>query len=198
MNRKGQATRHASAPLPAWVWLLAGFALGVGISIVLFFRNLPEGDAQSVPKPSDATPASEIAPAATAPNSTPAAETAKEPKYSFYEVLPERGQGDPAAANTDTAPAAVTAAAEAAAPKPANIRYFLQVGSYPDSDKADNVKAQLALLGTQSNIAQVNVNGAVWYRVTTGPYANTDAQNAARASLEQNGFKAIALSETRQ
>ncbi len=193
-TKRGQATRHTSAPMPPWVWLLAGFALGVGLSVVLIFKDWSKERAQSNgAKPAPAASIAEMArnegaEASSEPaNPPPAAST--EPKFSFYEVLPDRKVQTPMPEDQPQVTPAVK--------PPANTRYFLQVGSYPDESKADATKAQLALLGVQAQIVQVTVNGTVWHRVTTGPYSTSEEQASAKQQLVSNNIEAIGLQETR-
>jgi len=180
--------------MPPWVWLLAGFALGVGLSVVLIFKDWSKERAQSTgAKPAPAASIAEMArnegaEASSEPaNAAPAAST--EPKFSFYEVLPDRKVQTPMPEDRPIAAPATAA--------PANTRYFLQVGSYPDATKADSTKAQLALLGVQSRIVPVNVNGKIWHRVTTGPYSTPELQASAKLQLVQNNYQAIGLQESK-
>jgi cell division protein FtsN len=190
-NKRGQATRNPSNPMPPWVWLLAGFALGVGLSVVLIFRDWSKERAQaSVPKPAPAASIADMARGEgdAAPDPALAAPDSEEPKYSFYEVLPDRKVQTPVPENQ----LPVDSSSQAA---PANVRYFLQVGSYPDHAKADASKAQLALIGVQAKIVEVNVNGTIWHRVTTGPYASMEQQAQAKQLLMQNNIEAIGMQE---
>ena len=183
MTRKGQAVRHSAPPLPAWVWLLAGFALGVGLSAVLIFRDWSKEKVQQVPKPAPSASIAEMA------SSEPAAE--RKPRYDFYNVLPEMEVVIPDAELKESS--------KRREPKePENLRYFLQVGSFPAPSEADGLKARLALMGVQTQVSKVEVNGTTWHRVRSGPYATTKALEAAKQSLVQNNVEAIALREAKK
>ncbi len=50
-----------------------------------------------------------------------------------------------------------------------NSSYILQVGSFKNHNEADSLKAQLALMGVETNIETVTVNSNKWHRVRIGP-----------------------------
>lgn len=68
--------------------------------------------------------------------------------------------------------------------------YVLQVGSFKDFSSADEVKAQLALLGVFADIQRVMLNEQdVRHRVRLGPYTSVDEMRDARRRLEDNGIE---------
>ena len=74
--------------------------------------------------------------------------------------------------------------------------YVLQVGSFRDFNSADQVKAQLALLGIFADIQRVVLNEQdVRHRVRLGPYASVDEMRDVRRRLQDNQieFMLIAL-----
>lgn len=120
------------------------------------------------------TPASAPRPAAPA---TP--ETA--PSFDFYKVLP----GD--------APSELPPSAAPAAPA---TRYFLQAGAFHNADDADNLKAQLAMLGVEAVIQTGEVAGkGVFHRVRVGPFNAMDEVNRTRSLLTQNDIPATLVKE---
>ena len=62
--------------------------------------------------------------------------------------------------------------------------YFVQVGSFSQEDGAQKVAAQLDI---DSNIYYVNVNGANYYRVRVGPFANEKEAEAALSKVHNSG-----------
>jgi cell division protein FtsN len=204
--RKGrQATRGGgSKSWPAWVWVGIGLLLGVGLMLLVLFKDwAPLLRKKNLPQPN---------PAATAPQaSEPAVADAskKEPpkkSYDFYKVLeanevviPDAELTEKARAEQQAKSAANATAAPTAGVAPATAsggRYILQAGSYPDAKGADEIKAKLALLGFQANVQPVTVNGKQWHRVRLGPYASASDLESAKRSLGENGINAIALKET--
>lgn len=74
--------------------------------------------------------------------------------------------------------------------------YVLQVGSFRDFNSADQVKAQLALLGIFADIQRVVLNEQdVRHRVRLGPYTSVDEMRDVRRRLQDNQieFMLIAL-----
>lgn len=112
----------------------------------------------------------------------PAAAPDAAPSYDFYKVLP----GD--AANE------LPAAPAPAAPAP---RYYLQAGAFQNPADADNLKAQLALLGVEAAIQTSDVpDKGVFHRVRVGPFRTPDEVNRIRALLTQNAIPATLIKET--
>ena len=198
--KKGrQATRGGNgAQKPAWLWVLVGMLLGIGLMLLVLARDwAPLLRRQNLPQPN---------PEATAPRESepPVAEAKPKKNYDFYQVLPEAEVVIPDAELSAKAKAEQQARANAAAapatpsatPAPAAGRYILQTGSYPDPKAADEAKAKLALAGFVAQIQPVTINGKTWHRVRVGPYASASALEAAKHSLADNGIRAIALKET--
>jgi cell division protein FtsN len=195
-KRKGsQAVRAGSPPLPAWVWLVAGFALGVLVSAIWIFRDWrsdplgggarPNPDAQAQPV-SDAGIAAAGQGDSGASTSAPAEPT--RPKFDFYTVLKEREVVIP-----DEELRAQSQAPEVK--EEPNTRYWLQVGSFPKPEDADSLKARLALMGVKVQIAPVTINGTTWHRVRTGPYANAKDLEEAKRALQADNVEAFAYKD---
>ncbi|MEO7323322.1 MAG: SPOR domain-containing protein [Dokdonella sp.] len=196
-----QATRGGNgAQRPAWLWVLIGLLLGVGLMMLVLVKDwMPLLRKKDLPQPN---------PQATAPRETetPVAE-AKPPKknYDFYQVLPEAEVVIPDAELSAKAKAEQQARANPAA-QPSNSttattpiasgRYVLQTGSYPEPKAADEAKAKLALAGFVAQVQPVTINGKTWHRVRVGPYASASELEAAKRSLTESGISAIALKET--
>lgn len=203
-----QATRGGNgAQKPAWLWVLVGMLLGIGLMLVVLGKDwAPLLRKKNLPQPN---------PEATAPRESepPVAEAKPPPKknYDFYQVLPEaevvipdaelsakakaEKQAQQARANP-AAPAATPGSAPAGGQAPAaGARYVLQTSSYPDPKAADEAKAKLALSGFSAQVQPVTINGKTWHRVRLGPYASASELEAAKKSLAENGINAIALKE---
>lgn len=101
----------------------------------------------------------------------------------FYKVLP---------ADTPAAPPEPVVQ-----PKPKPARYFLQAGAFQDADDADNLKAQLALLGIEAQIQTTVIpDKGVMHRVRIGPFKEMDQVNSTRATLVQNNIDATLVKES--
>ena len=72
--------------------------------------------------------------------------------------------------------------------------YILQVGSFQQYEAADEVKAQLALLGINADIQRVVINGRdVLHRVRVGPYKDLEKLQLARERLLENNLEFMLL-----
>jgi cell division protein FtsN len=198
MARKSgrQATRGGGSQKPAWVWMLLGILVGMGLMLLVLGKDWgPLLRRSNLPQPN---------PQATAPREgePPVAEAKPKKNYDFYQVLPEAEVVIPDAELSAKARAEQQAATTPAAtpagtpPSPAaGGRYVLQAGSYPDAKAADEAKAKLALSGFSARIQPVTINGKTWHRVRVGPYASASDLEAAKRALADNGINAIALKE---
>lgn len=124
--------------------------------------------------------APESAPARPAPAAPATPETA--PSFDFYKVLP----GD-----APTGPLPPAADGAAAAPL-----YYLQAGAFQNPADADNLKAQLALLGIETAIQTSDLGDkGVFHRVRVGPFRTMDEVNRTRSLLTQNNIPATLVKE---
>ena len=77
----------------------------------------------------------------------------------------------------------------------APARVVLQAGSFRNRDDAENMRAQLLLLGIgPSSTREALVKGGeVWHRVLVGPFANETAMHAAQAKLQKQNIEALSI-----
>ena len=106
-------------------------------------------------------------------------------KYQFYQMLPkfevvvpEKERG------TRLAPAAQV-------DRPGV--YFLQVGSYRDSEVAERVRAQLGKLGIDATVQRVAVDADVWHRVRVGPIRDLARLNHLRQQLQSSDLDSLVV-----
>ncbi len=197
-RRTSHARRGKSGNgIPAWLWLVAGILLGLGVALAAIYGGIAPSLRQSPDVPQPAAGGS--APA-TETNEAPASGTGK-PRYDFYTVLPEMEVLIPDSELREQVraetPAAGTAAAPPATP-PATataVRYRLQAGSYRDPRPAEEAKARLALLGITAAVQSVNVNGATYHRIYVGPFTSAAEVERVKQQLADNGVQAITVKE---
>ena len=171
-TRKKTATRGkaSAAPVSAWRWYGAGLLTGVFLSFLVYLGTLP--------------PTAPGDPATNVSNATPAAQTPPKPRFDFYKMLPEQ------TIEETVEPAEV---ARPRAAEPSEI-YLLQAGSFRSYEQADKLKAELALMGLETDIHKAPGSGQEsWNRVRVGPYNNLAELNEVRALLRQNGINAILI-----
>ena len=114
----------------------------------------------------------------------PSEEQSGKPRFDFYTILP-------GSESQVTEQEIRQKEAEANPSAPASESYFLQVGAFQTEQEADNMKAQLALLGMEAIVQTATIpEKGVWHRVRVGPFASLDQINKAREDLVRNGFKA--------
>lgn len=181
-KRSAQATRSGAErkQIPAWVWMLTGVVIGLLLAGLVFLKGWAPKlrDQQPVPAPAAAKPAEVAAP------------VENKPKYDFYSVLPEMEVVVP----EDE----IKSSAAQPAPLPADAagnpqRFVLQAGSFRNSGDAEALKAKLALTGLRAQVTPVTVNGADYFRVRVGPFADLRELDTARQTLQAAGISAIAL-----
>ncbi len=97
---------------------------------------------------------------------------------SNYDVL----QGKKAASN---------ASAETATKKP--TRHYLQAGSFSSQNLANDMKAQLALLGVDAKIKSKQDNGKMINRIIVGPFNSEDEANDTISTLKDSGIAATLI-----
>jgi cell division protein FtsN len=152
--------------------ILSGLMIGLIVGLVLAIAVALWVKASNPFKSSDKIPSQ----AASPPVQNAPPEPEKAPSYDFYKVLPG---GD-----TPTAPPDPVAAS------PSRTQYYLQAGAFQNADDADNLKAQLALLGIEAQIKTTDVEGkGVYHRVRIGPFKAMDTVNSTRALLAQNNIE---------
>ncbi len=148
------------------IGLIVGAVLAVGVALWVTGSNPFKS----------ATPAATPGPAAPA-----AAEPEAAPSFDFYKVLPGDAHGE---------------LPSSAAPATPATRYFLQAGAFQNADDADNLKAQLAMLGVEAVIQTGEVaDKGVLHRVRVGPFQAMDEVNRTRSLLTQNNIPATLVKE---
>lgn len=107
-------------------------------------------------------------------------------KFDFYTILPE---SDP------HAPKREPKTVKTEKPKPEEgVVYILQAGSFETLEKADELKAKLALQGLQAYIQKVSVEGkGERHRVLLGPYGKLDEREEAVQQLGKIGIKPLRM-----
>lgn len=177
-TKKRRASRARSAK--RWPWLFGGLAAGflIGYGVYFFTTHVGTKTGQEVAQKTLAAPAA----------AKPAEEKdAKEKsRFDFYTLLPEM--------EVKITNDALDAARGNARKPQHDGPYILQVGSFRSYGEADNLKAQLALIGVVASIQTVIISDDdTWYRVRVGPYKNLKDLQQARTSLERNNIKFMLL-----
>lgn len=133
--------------------------------------------ADATPTPSTASPA----PASAATPPPAAAGSAGDPAAALQAALAAEERSRKAVSPSESAAAK-------------GERYVIQVASYRNRADADQQRAALALLGLSARVEQVTIDQTqTWYRVRLGPYADTQAAQAAQRTLQGQGLKGVVM-----
>lgn len=182
MARRKKPRSSGGSPIG---WFIGGLVIGLGLAAILFSRGfMPSGPER---------PAAE--PRSTGRDEAPLLEESEidnETGYDFFTVLPEMEVVVPQRELSDQA------APDAPPPtvENENQQFVLQAGSFRSAADADQMKAQLALLGASANIQTVTVDGETWHRVRVGPVQGARDADRLRRQLQDNGIDVLILRDS--
>lgn len=164
---------------PGWVWLLVGLLTGIMVAVLLPYKDRLLGIPTVASAPSPETSSSVT-------TTETEAETPAEVQFDFYTLLP----------SMEVAPEPAATDKSAAAANAKDLAFIVQVGAFRNFAQADNLKANLSLLGLDTpHIQTVTLaNNDIWYRVYLGPFVKEkDAKAQLEALSEQNIVDAAVL-----
>lgn len=181
-SRKSRPAGGGSVFSGVLIGLTVGAVLAVGVALFVTGNN-PFKSVAATPETEKAPPpAVEVAPTATPDTAAPPAEPEAAQSFDFYKVLPGGAPSEPQ-------PVPDTAAN--------HPLYYLQAGAFQNADDADNLKAQLAMLGVEAEIQTTDIAGkGMFHRVRVGPLRAMDKVNSTRSLLTQNNIPATLVKET--
>jgi len=185
-RRNRHTSRKGSAP--GWVWMLFGLSLGLIVAVGVYLRAPLLSRLAAPASEAPAQPAAQRSPARTTPRVAAASTQRETPenRFDFYEILPQAE----VVVGDDAAPAA------GAKPRPAQApgSFLLQAGSFSAAADADRLKANLALLGFESHVQRVTLDGDdVFNRVRIGPIDNIDAAKRTQRQLREAGIDTLLM-----
>ena len=155
--------------------MLFGLAVGLSVAVAVYMKDRgPEPVAQQ-PQPEPASMQSALDDNGETPP-PPEEEEKEEPRFTFYDILP----------NVEVVTPEKTETRELSAPPEAVIEpgtYVLQAGSFSTHEDADKRRAELGLHGIESHIQRVKVNDRNYHRVYIGPTDDLDELNMLRSRL---------------
>ncbi|HSW12238.1 MAG TPA: SPOR domain-containing protein [Solimonas sp.] len=172
-----------SGGMPGWIWLVLGLAIGLSVAAYVYIKR----PAQPLLGDEAAAALGELVPAVKPPRKPKEAvklPPKEKPRFTFYELLPSEEVVVPRIEDKN-------------APKPAagdGSSYVIQVASYRDKQEAERQKASLALLGVESRIESVTIDGAdTFYRVRVGPLKDFGKVQIISNRLADNGIEALVV-----
>ncbi len=196
--KRNKRQRGAAKGLPGWAMLTIGLIIGLFVAFLVYLDELdqPPNATARAPESSEPSPAPTGAEGDDGPGD-------QGPRFEFYSILPELevvvpefGQGTPPDDESAPAPEQEPApATDEGTIDGENRRYFLQAGSFQQAEQADRLKAEIALLGLDVAIQDVEVNGQRWHRVRVGPFSRHDALQSAQERLRANEIDYLMMRE---
>jgi cell division protein FtsN len=189
---KNAAKKKDSGPglLASAMPFTAGLAIGLFVAFIVF---LTQSDGAYIPfksRPANTSTAAAVTPEDTMAPTTESVDnraTPPAPKFDFYNILPNKEINI-------SEWVAEEQVLQTPVPQNDTSVYILQVGSFKQLEAADQVKAQLALLGVLAEIQRVVIDGRdTIYRVRIGPYSDQGNLNQDRQRLEDNNLEYMLL-----
>lgn len=175
-----------------------GLSLGLVVTFIVYL-NQSDGSYmpfQAKPEPTGPAPSANTSNVTTTDSSNNTSQPT--PTFDFYNILPNKeiniSEWVAEEVTVQEMSSSPTAEQEKDFTMEENSVYILQVGSFKQLEAADQVKAQLALLGVMADIQRVVINGQdTLYRVRIGPYGDAEQLNQARQRLQQNNLEFMLL-----
>ncbi|MFA5940505.1 MAG: SPOR domain-containing protein [Sinimarinibacterium sp.] len=186
-NRRQAKGRNGGGPsssMPGWVWLAAGLSVGLAVAAFVYVSRPPAQplmQAESAEAEPVATPGKKKNGAIPLPPKEKA-------RFTFYEILRDQEVVLPKEQAQASAPPGAPPAAVGEG------SFVIQVASYRAQAEAERQKAGLALIGIESRIETVTIDGKdTYYRVRIGPDANWPRVQSTMARLDENGIDALLI-----
>jgi cell division protein FtsN len=182
-RRKRKPARQTQAePYPGWVWMIFGLAIGLSVAAAIYMKDRGMGGTPVSAGPAPASLEAPITPEpvttdpAPEPAEAPTPEPEEEPRFSFYNMLPNFEVVIPEEEGDVTRDDSVAAIEQSGT-------YVLQAGSFTDPADADRRRAEIALLGVESQVQRISIDDRVYHRVRVGPLNDLDELNRIRGLL---------------
>lgn len=212
--RPTRAKRSGGGGPPGWVWMLCGLCIGLTVAAGFYIFGRPAGMSGEREQVQIATPASENggdkSQQSSSEQTTAPAETAEEeePRFSFYKMLPNYEVVIPEEEYPDKSTSASSSGSSStpagepppSKPQPTTPKveepgnYIIQAGSFSTFEDADRRKAELALLGVNAQVVNVNLDsGKTVYRVQSSTISSSDKLNELLQRLRKNRIDTLVM-----
>ncbi len=170
--KRHRTSTPSPARIPGWVWFLTGLIAGVFVSFLAYLWHFVPADPQ--------TAQIQDLPPIDLPKADPN-QVAEEMQFDFYDLFPKSEVPIVEEYNTEGL------RIESEDP----FAYLLQAGSFREVNDADQLRAELILLGLEAFIKDITVDGKDWHRVMVGPLKNELALNRAQDKLAAAEIESI-------
>lgn len=213
--RSAPKKRAKSGGPPGWVWMICGLCIGLTVAAVFYIFARPGGDLAreqieiATPEKARSSSSSTQAKAASDDSAEPEAEE-KEPRFSFYEMLPNYEVVIPeeeypekksrSSSSSHSSNTAVEVEQPASKPQPTTPkvdepgRYIIQAGSFSTPADAERRKAELGLLGLAARTVEVDLpSGKTVYRVQSNTINSSNQLNSMLKRLRENRIDTLVM-----
>lgn len=167
--------KKSNSDLPAWSWMLFGLAIGLSVAGAIYVNDRTPGKTSRVVAEEPASMSAAVE-SAVVDNDEAGTNDEEEPRFSFYNMLPNFEVVIPeheSDVRKDQGPEAIVEPGV----------YVLQAGSFSEFTDADRRRATLAMQGIESRIQRVTIDDKTYHRVRIGPIDDLDRLNILRARL---------------
>jgi len=164
---------------PGWVGMMLGLAIGLAVAAFVYIKRPAQPLLGAQPATGEtAEPARKPG----KPREMVKLPPREKPRFTFYELLPSEEVVVPRGED------------KTAAKPAAGASYIIQVASFRSKEEADQQKASIALLGIESRIESVTIDGSdTFYRVRVGPLKDFGKVQIITSRLEDNGIQALVV-----
>jgi cell division protein FtsN len=121
-----------------------------------------------------------VLPAEITTSTAGAVESTPRPSFTFFNTLKDESLSLDIGRSVDSGPSEYT-------------QYVLQAGSFRAVADADRRRGELALLGLEASIEQMDTDTGSWHRVYIGPFDSRSAMAKARALTAQSDIDTLLL-----
>jgi cell division protein FtsN len=211
--------RKKRARLSPWVGVLAGLLIGLFVAFLVYIKSqAKQGEPVYIQETLPPAAASQEDTGDARKDESEVVAAPPKPRFDFYTLLPEMEIVIPEEEITESLkqkpppppavpPAAAKPARDDATPPQASVKpavpakpvpppkpapgstFYLQVGSFSDSTKADRFRAELAMMGMQTSIQKVTINNKdTYHRVRVGPFGTLNELDKIRQRLKKKGI----------
>jgi cell division protein FtsN len=183
--------KHSASP---WLGVVTGLLIGLFVAFLVYIKMQANDSTtqvvvkESLPAQSPQEDMRDVR------KEKKATITPPEPRFDFYNLLPEMEVIVPESEikKPRVKPATPDSSTASAPAKTIVGTYYLQIGSFKNAEQADNLKAKLAFSGFETVIhkATLEISGKseTFHRVRVGPFNNLDAANRSREKLIASGI----------
>ena len=187
-------------PVPGYIWMLAGLAIGLFVSFLVYLDKQPaehvsftDAIKQEMKKAREQQKA-EKAQSTDASQDNTSDSSKEKPRFEFYTILSELEVFVPEPEiESKNEVKTINSRNNALSKNSPGKKYLLQAGSFKNNADAERLKATLGLLGVQSSIESVSINNDSWHRVRIGPFSNPDHLRDTLSTLKQNNIHAMTM-----